>query len=210
MANGVSVNEPMVRFANVQKSYDGETLVVKDLNLEIARRRVSDDAGPVGVRQDHDCLMMLAGFEPATHGEIYLEEQSDQRGAAAQARHRHGVPELRAVPAHDGGNENLAYPLKVREHAARPKSRPGSSKALEDGRDAAVRLAPARHSCRAASSSGSRWRGRWSSSRTSSSWTSRWAPSTSSCASRCSMKSSTSRRGSASPSSMSRTTRPRR
>jgi len=29
--------EPMVRFLNVQKSYDGETLVVKNLNLDVAR-----------------------------------------------------------------------------------------------------------------------------------------------------------------------------
>ena len=31
-ANGAG--EPMVRFESVQKSYDGETLVVKDLNLD--------------------------------------------------------------------------------------------------------------------------------------------------------------------------------
>jgi putative spermidine/putrescine transport system ATP-binding protein len=29
--------ETMVSFAKVQKSYDGETLVVKDLNLDIAK-----------------------------------------------------------------------------------------------------------------------------------------------------------------------------
>ena len=29
--------DPMVRFVNVQKSYDGATLVVKNLNLDIAK-----------------------------------------------------------------------------------------------------------------------------------------------------------------------------
>ena len=32
---GASVAEPLVRFTNVQKSYDGEILVVKDLNLDV-------------------------------------------------------------------------------------------------------------------------------------------------------------------------------
>ena len=30
-------NNSFVKFENVQKSYDGETLVVKDLNLEIPK-----------------------------------------------------------------------------------------------------------------------------------------------------------------------------
>ena len=47
-------------------------------------------------------LMMLAGFESATSGEIFLDDDAHQQHSAAQARHRHGVPELRAVSAHDG------------------------------------------------------------------------------------------------------------
>jgi hypothetical protein len=37
MAGTTSEGQPMVRFVDVQKSYDGETLVVKNLNLEIAK-----------------------------------------------------------------------------------------------------------------------------------------------------------------------------
>jgi len=64
-----------VRFENVQKSYDGEILVVKDLNLDIPQGEFLTMLGPSGSGKT-TCLMMLAGFEPATHGEIYLNGQS--------------------------------------------------------------------------------------------------------------------------------------
>ena len=41
------------------------------------------------------CLMMLAGFEFPTGGEIRLDGELLEQRAAAQAQHRHGVPELR-------------------------------------------------------------------------------------------------------------------
>ena len=66
------VSEPLVRFESVQKSYDGEILVVKDFNLDVAKGEFVTMLGPSGSGKT-TCLMMLAGFEPATHGEIYLE-----------------------------------------------------------------------------------------------------------------------------------------
>ena len=56
-----------VRFEKVQKSYDGENLVVKDLNLDIAPGEFLTMLGPSGSGKT-TCLMMRAGFEPATHG----------------------------------------------------------------------------------------------------------------------------------------------
>ncbi|MGI9385860.1 MAG: ATP-binding cassette domain-containing protein, partial [Methyloligellaceae bacterium] len=56
-----------VRFENVQKSYDGEILVVKNLNLNIAAGEFVTMLGPSGSGKT-TCLMMLAGFEPATNG----------------------------------------------------------------------------------------------------------------------------------------------
>ncbi|NNF77675.1 MAG: ATP-binding cassette domain-containing protein, partial [Rhizobiales bacterium] len=64
----------MVRFTGVQKSYDGESLVVKDLNLDIAEGEFLTMLGPSGSGKT-TCLMMLAGFEPATNGEIFLNDQ---------------------------------------------------------------------------------------------------------------------------------------
>ena len=62
-------NEAFVAFEHVQKSYDGETLVVKDLNLKIGQGEFLTMLGPSGSGKT-TCLMMLAGLETATHGEI--------------------------------------------------------------------------------------------------------------------------------------------
>src|SRR6056297_1123746 len=66
-----SGQEAFVEFERVQKSYDGETLVVKDLNLSIGKGEFLTMLGPSGSGKT-TCLMMLAGFETATHGEIRL------------------------------------------------------------------------------------------------------------------------------------------
>ena len=54
----------IVRFDRVQKSYDGETLVIKDLNLAIDSGEFLTMLGPSGSGKT-TCLMMLAGFEAA-------------------------------------------------------------------------------------------------------------------------------------------------
>ncbi len=63
-----------VNFIDVQKSYDGETLVVKDLNLAIRRGEFLTLLGPSGSGKT-TILMMLAGFEIPTHGRIELDGQ---------------------------------------------------------------------------------------------------------------------------------------
>ena len=64
--------DAFVAFEHVQKSYDGQTLVVKDLNLSIGRGEFLTMLGPSGSGKT-TCLMMLAGFETATNGEIRLD-----------------------------------------------------------------------------------------------------------------------------------------
>ena len=67
----MSKNQEFVKFDKVDKSYDGKTLVVKDLNLDIAEGEFITMLGPSGSGKT-TCLMMLAGFETPTNGEIYL------------------------------------------------------------------------------------------------------------------------------------------
>ena len=43
-----SAREAYVRFSNVQKSYDGVNLVVKDLNLDVQRGEFMTMLGPSG------------------------------------------------------------------------------------------------------------------------------------------------------------------
>ena len=65
---------PHVQFKDVQKSYDGKSLVVKSLNLDIQKGEFLTMLGPSGSGKT-TTLMMLAGFETATHGEIFLKGQ---------------------------------------------------------------------------------------------------------------------------------------
>jgi len=105
-------NDPLVRFREVQKSYDGETLVVKNLNLDVARGEFLTMLGPSGSGKT-TCLMMLAGFEPATHGEITL----DGKSINDVAPHKRGIGMVfqnYALFPHMTVFENLAFPLQVR------------------------------------------------------------------------------------------------
>jgi putative spermidine/putrescine transport system ATP-binding protein len=111
----VSQSEAMVRFVNVQKSYDGETLVVKNLNLDIAKGEFLTMLGPSGSGKT-TTLMMLAGFEPATHGEIFLKD----RPINNVPPHKRGIGMVfqnYALFPHMTVAENLAFPLEVRSLA---------------------------------------------------------------------------------------------
>ncbi len=108
-----SSSDSIVRFENVQKSYDGEQLVVKDLNLNIERGEFLTMLGPSGSGKT-TCLMMLAGFEPATHGEIYLNDQPINNVPP----HKRGIGMVfqnYALFPHMSVAENLAFPLEVRK-----------------------------------------------------------------------------------------------
>jgi len=63
---------PLVRFENVEKSYDGRTLAVRDLSLDVAPGEFLTLLGPSGSGKT-TTLLMLAGFESPTGGEILLE-----------------------------------------------------------------------------------------------------------------------------------------
>jgi len=106
-------NDAYVSFQKVQKSYDGETLVVKDLNLDIAQGEFVTMLGPSGSGKT-TCLMMLAGFEPATHGEIYIGGRSINHIPP----HKRGIGMVfqnYALFPHMSIGENLAFPLEVRK-----------------------------------------------------------------------------------------------
>lgn len=105
-------DQPMVLFEEVQKSYDGETLVVKNLNLRLERGEFMTMLGPSGSGKT-TCLMMVAGFEPATHGEIYLDGQPIN----SVPPHKRGIGMVfqnYALFPHLTIAENLAFPLEVR------------------------------------------------------------------------------------------------
>jgi putative spermidine/putrescine transport system ATP-binding protein len=105
-------DDAFVVFERVQKSYDGETLVVKDLNLSIGKGEFLTMLGPSGSGKT-TCLMMLAGFETATHGDIRLGGVSINNIPP----HKRGIGMVfqnYALFPHMTVAENLSFPLEVR------------------------------------------------------------------------------------------------
>ena len=106
------MQQPYVRFDHVEKSYDGRQLVVQDLNLDIAQGEFLTLLGPSGSGKT-TTLMMLAGFETATAGEIYLAGKPINR-IAPEHRNIGMVFQSYALFPHMTVAENVGFPLSVR------------------------------------------------------------------------------------------------
>jgi putative spermidine/putrescine transport system ATP-binding protein len=103
---------PLVSFNGVNKTYDGTSLVVRDLNLEIRRGEFLTLLGPSGSGKT-TTLMMLAGFATPTTGEISLAGVPITR-TPPHKRHFGMVFQNYALFPHMTVAENVAYPLSVR------------------------------------------------------------------------------------------------
>ena len=109
----MSETDSFVKFEKVDKSYDGEVLVVKDLNLDIPKGEFLTLLGPSGSGKT-TTLMMLAGFETPTNGEIYL----DGEPISNIPPYKRGIGMVfqnYALFPHMTVHENLAFPLEVRK-----------------------------------------------------------------------------------------------
>ena len=102
-----------VRFKKIDKSYDGEVLVVKNLNLDIAKGEFVTMLGPSGSGKT-TTLMMLAGFETPTNGEIFLQDKPISK-IPPYEREIGMVFQNYALFPHMSVQENLAFPLEVRK-----------------------------------------------------------------------------------------------
>ena len=108
----MSASARHVEFRGVHKRYGDSGWVVRDLDLELERGEFLTLLGPSGSGKT-TCLMMLAGFEPATAGDIRINGESvaslppDKRGIGV-------VFQNYALFPHMSVGANLAFPLEVR------------------------------------------------------------------------------------------------
>ena len=109
----MTTTEPLVRFSGVQKTYDGEQLVVRQLDLDIQRGEFLSLLGPSGSGKT-TTLMMLACFESPTAGEICLNGQPITR-TPPHKRNFGMVFQNYALFPHMTVAENIAYPVHVRK-----------------------------------------------------------------------------------------------
>jgi putative spermidine/putrescine transport system ATP-binding protein len=101
------------RFEKINKSYDGRTLIVRDLDLDVRRGEFLTLLGPSGSGKT-TCLLMLAGFEMPTSGEIRMDEKSIT-SLPPYRRNIGMVFQNYALFPHLTVAENLAFPLSVRK-----------------------------------------------------------------------------------------------
>ena len=104
--------EPVVRFEGVDKSYDGRTLVVQNLVLDVRPGEFMAFLGPSGSGKTTS-LMMLAGFEAPTSGEIYILG----RKMTTTPPHKRDIGVVfqnYALFPHMSVADNIGFPLFVR------------------------------------------------------------------------------------------------
>ena len=97
---------------DLAKKFD-EVVAVRDVNLQIKDKEFVVLVGPSGCGKS-TTLRMIAGLEEISSGEIYIGDRLVNDLPPEGSRHRDGLPELRALPAHDV-YDNMAFGLKLRK-----------------------------------------------------------------------------------------------
>src|SRR5262245_24684607 len=109
---------PVVRFAGIQKSYDGEHYAVNNVNFDIEQGSFLTLLGPSGSGKT-TCLHLIAGFELPDAGKIWLQGR-DMDGVPPYRRDLGVVFQNYALFPNKTVYENIAYPLRVRRWPAMP------------------------------------------------------------------------------------------
>ena len=120
-----------VAFRNIEKSF-GATKVIHGIGFDIHDGEFVVLVGPSGCGKS-TLLRMLAGLEDITGGDNLDRRQCRQRHGVEGPRHRDGVPELRALPAHDRPRQHGLLPQApqgVSRRRHRRARRAGASKIL--------------------------------------------------------------------------------
>ena len=85
---------------HITKRFPDGSLAVNDFNLDIADGEFVILVGPSGCGKS-TTLNMIAGLEDITSGELRIGGPGGEQQVAQGPGHRDGVPELRALPAHE-------------------------------------------------------------------------------------------------------------
>ena len=167
MAHDVAVMEPTASAtrrtaatcgSSASRKEFGDVVAVDDIDLDIDAGEFFSLLGPSGCGKT-TTLRMIAGFEQPTAG----RSCSTARDLVAVPPHRRPVNTVfqsYALFPHLTVDDNVAFGLRWRSGVDKAERRRRVGDAIELVRLARLRAAHARPSCRAASSSGSRWPGR--------------------------------------------------
>ena len=105
-------SDAYLEFRNLSKTYDGQSLAVAELNCSVRKGEFLTFLGPSGSGKT-TALMMLAGFEAPSGGDILLNGQSISR-MPPHKRDMGVVFQNYALFPHLSVAENVAFPLRAR------------------------------------------------------------------------------------------------
>ena len=107
-----------VTLSDVRKIYPGGVEAIKGISLNVARRAVLRAGRPVGLRQV-DAAAHDRGARDHDLRQDRYRRAHRQRYRAGGPRHRHGVPELRALSAHERLQQHGLWPAQSRHGRSR-------------------------------------------------------------------------------------------
>ena len=113
--------EAIIRFENVSKRFDNETLILDHVSFEIERGKFYTLLGPSGCGKT-TILRLIAGFTEASEGKIYFNDQL-MNGVPAHQRKVNTVFQDYALFPHLNVYENVAFGLRIQKIKEREKSK---------------------------------------------------------------------------------------
>ncbi|WP_404427638.1 ABC transporter ATP-binding protein [Ureibacillus chungkukjangi] len=107
------MNDTIIRFDNVSKSYDDGTVVLKNINFELERGKFYTLLGPSGCGKT-TILRIIAGFTNPTEGGIYFNDKKINQ-IPANERQVNTVFQDYALFPHLNVFENVAFGLRIKK-----------------------------------------------------------------------------------------------
>ena len=107
------MDNTIIRFENVAKSYDDGTVVLKNINLELERGKFYTLLGPSGCGKT-TILRIIAGFTDATSGDVYFNGKRIN-DVPANERAVNTVFQDYALFPHLNVFENVAFGLRIKK-----------------------------------------------------------------------------------------------
>lgn len=107
------MNNTIIRFENVSKSYDDGTVVLKNINFELEKGKFYTLLGPSGCGKT-TILRIIAGFTDPTEGSIYFNDKKINQ-IPANERQVNTVFQDYALFPHLNVFENVAFGLRIKK-----------------------------------------------------------------------------------------------
>jgi len=109
----MTANKTIIRFENVSKQFDDETIVLNDISFEIEKGKFYTLLGPSGCGKT-TILRLIAGFTEPSSGKVYINDQEVNK-VPANERQVNTVFQDYALFPHLNVFENVAFGLRIKK-----------------------------------------------------------------------------------------------